>query len=231
MSIKIILIENERNFADTIIQYLESQHIECDYADNGISAEQLLFQYTYDVIVSDINMPRMDGFELIQRLRDRGQDTPVIIISALSDIDDKVHGFEQGADDFLVKPFALKELLIRIKALANRRSGQVKKIKLEQFELELNLPTRSVSRESTPVKVTPTGWAILEALVRNHPNSITKQALEHVVWGEEIPDSNALKVHIHTLRNKIDKPFDYPIIHMIPQVGFVLRRIDNEQQP
>jgi len=144
------------------------------------------------------------------------------MLTARDGLGDKIVGFEAGTDDYLVKPFALQELVIRIKALASRRSGQVKK--LSCGDLEMDLTARRVSREGKNIKLSPTGWRLLEALLRASPGVVSRNELEEAVWKDDIPDSNSLKVHVFRLRKVIDAPFSTPLVQTIPGHGFAIRK-------
>lgn len=224
--LSVLLVEDDLDLAQTIVQYLELEQIRCDHASNGVAGLRLVRQSRFDVVLLDLNLPRLDGMEVCSRLRADGDDTPILMLTARDRLDDKLEGFRAGTDDYLVKPFELQELVARIRVLARRRSGQVRR--LSCGDLEMNLSERSVTRAGSPLKLSPTGWKLLEALLRASPAVLTRQALEEVVWGDEIPDSNSLKVHLFHLRKVIDAPFPLALLHTVVGHGFVLKASDDE---
>ncbi|WP_297312553.1 response regulator transcription factor [Neptuniibacter sp.] len=218
---QVLLVEDDRDLAASVADYLALDHILVDHAYNGHAGLTLACDNHYDVLLLDLMLPRMDGLTLCEKLRGAGIDTPVLMLTARDTLDDKIAGFRAGTDDYLVKPFAMEELIIRIQALAKRRSGQIRKLTVA--DLEVDLDSKTAQRCGQLLKLTPTGWVILETLMRNSPNVVSKQQLEEVLWPEEIPDSNSLKVHMYHLRQQIDKPFNSALLQTIPGQGFVIR--------
>jgi DNA-binding response OmpR family regulator len=219
--LNILLIEDDLDLADTVVQYLELEGIRCDHAANGMAGLQLAKEGQYQVLLLDLNLPRLDGLSLCRRLRTAGDDTPVLMLTARDQLDDKLAGFNAGTDDYLVKPFALQELVARIEVLARRRSGEVRK--LSCGDLVMNLSDKNVTRNSIPIKLSPIGWRLLERLLRASPEVVSRQTLEEAVWGDEIPDSNSLKVHMFHLRRAIDGPFAVTLLHTIAGHGFAIK--------
>lgn len=217
----VLLVEDDRDLAATVMQYLELEGFRCDHADNGVMALQLGQQHTYDAMLLDLNLPRLDGLSVCQQLRAEGNDVPILMLTARDQLKDKLEGFRAGTDDFLVKPFELQELVVRLLALTRRRSGQVKV--LQCADLRMDLTAHEVSRAGAAVKVSPIGWKLLEALLRATPSAVPRQKLEQAIWGEDIPDSNALKVHMHHLRKAIDADTASPLLHTVAGYGFVIR--------
>ena len=216
----VLTVEDDLDLAATIIDYMELESINCDHASNGVAGLNLLEQNHYDILVLDINLPKMDGLTLCETLRNKGMDIPVLMLTARDSLDDKLAGFESGADDYLVKPFALAELLVRIKALAGRRSGQIKR--LQVHDLIFDIGQKSVTRNGQSVKLSPTGLKLLEALMRASPHPMSRSELIEQIWGEEKPDSNSLKVHVFRLRKAIDGGSTRCLIHTHPGIGFAL---------
>jgi DNA-binding response OmpR family regulator len=219
--LNILLIEDDLDLADTVVQYLELEGIRCDHAANGMAGLQLAKEGQYQVLLLDLNLPRLDGLSLCRRLRTAGDDTPVLMLTARDQLDDKLAGFNAGTDDYLVKPFALQELVARVEVLARRRSGEVRKLTCD--DLVMNLSDKTVTRNSIPLKLSPIGWRLLERLLRASPEVVSRQALEEAVWGDEIPDSNSLKVHMFHLRRAIDGPFAVTLLHTIAGHGFAIK--------
>lgn len=218
--INVLLVEDDIDLADTIVDYLELSNINCMHVANGVAGLNLAQSEKYHVLLLDLNLPRFDGLSICDRLRADGDDTPVLMLTAKDTIEDKINGFKVGTDDYLVKPFLLQELVIRVEALAKRRSGQVQK--LSCFGLTMNLTTKSLQREGTDLTVSPIGWQILEILLRSSPKPVSREKIEEAVWGYDVPESNNLKVHIFNLRKVIDSPFPTKLIHTIKGYGFAI---------
>ncbi|ODN66185.1 response regulator transcription factor [Methylophaga muralis] len=223
--ITVLLIEDDLDLAQTVMDYLQLEAISCDHASNGAAGLNLLQQNHYDVLLLDLNLPRIDGLTVCERLRNEGSNISVLMLTARDQLTDKQAGFAAGTDDYLVKPFELKELVMRIHALSRRRSGQTQLLRCG--DLQMNLQQRQLSRADINLHLSPTGWRILELLLRESPNVVSRQRLEIAVWGEEIPDSDSLKVHLHHLRKTIDGGFETSLLHTIPGVGIAIRD-DNE---
>ena len=219
--LNVLLIEDDMDLAQTVVDYLQLEQIRCDHASNGIAGLHLLQQQAYDVLLLDLNLPRLDGIRVCERIRAEGNHIPVLMLTARDQISDKVAGFNAGTDDYLIKPFELQELVLRIQALSKRRSGQVQL--LSCADLNMNINERSVTRQGQSLKLSPIGWRLLETLLRASPTAVSRQQLEDTVWGDEIPDSNSLKVHLHHLRKAIDSPFSNNLIHTVPGYGFVIK--------
>ncbi len=220
-TLNVLLVEDDRELAASVADYLALEQINCDHAYHGQAGLKLATDNDYDVVLLDLMLPRLDGLSVCQRLRQQGVDTPVLMLTARDTLDDKVAGFRAGTDDYLVKPFAMEELTLRIQALGKRRSGQSRKLRVG--ELELDLDNQQASRAGTSLKLTPSGWVLLETLARRSPAVVSREALERALWPDERPDSNSLKVHLHNLRRQVDKPFDSALIHTLAGRGFALR--------
>ena len=221
MTLQVLLVEDDLDLASTVVDYCAFEDIVCDHAANGVAGLELATRNSYQVLLLDINLPRMDGLELCEALRSKGIDTPVLMLTARDSLQDKIAGFDAGTDDYLVKPFELQELAARVHALAKRRSGQVKKLRVGS--LQLDLQQKAAVREGAELKLSPTGWTLLETLMRASPAVVSRQQLEQAVWGDEPPDSNSLKVHLHKLRQAVDKDFEQPMIETVAGQGFAIR--------
>ncbi len=226
MKTRALLVEDDSRLVDSVVTYLDLKEIDCDYCTNGQQAINLIMENSYDVIISDVNMPKISGFELCKSLRDLAINTPLILVTSRAQLNDKVEGFDAGADDYLVKPFELKELEIRISALLKRKQGQSGIINIEQLELTVDTNQHQVIREGVVLDLSKSNWSLLLTLARAWPNPVSKQDLEHALWSDNPPDSNGLKVHIHNLRKRVDKPFTTQIVHSVPYFGFVLKKDD-----
>ena len=219
--IQLLLVEDDLDLATAIIDYLALEGIECDHAANGLTGFNLIKQNAYDAVILDLNLPRMSGLQVCEQLRAQGIDVPILMLTAKDTLDDKLTGFSVGADDYLVKPFAMAELIVRAQVLSKRRSGQVSKLTIH--DLELNLKQQKAVRDGAHLKLSPIGFRILEVLMRESPNPVSREKLIQAVWGDEQPDSNSLKVHMFNLRKAVDGASDCKLIHTLVGRGFVLR--------
>ena len=216
----ILLVEDDLDLAATVVDYFELESITCDHAANGVAGLSLIQQHHYMAIILDINMPKMNGLSVCSAMRREGIDTPVLMLTARDSLDDKLEGFASGTDDYLVKPFELKELLARVKALAKRRSGQIEKLRIADLEIDTRL--KQARRNGELLKLSPIGFKILETLARHSPTPVSREKLIQAVWGDNIPDSNSLKVHLHNLRKHLDQEQNTALIHTIGNQGFAL---------
>ncbi len=200
------------------------------FAYDGETGLQIALESEFDVIVSDVIMPKMNGIELIRVLRKNNNRTPVLLLTALGATDDKVNGLEAGADDYLVKPFEFKELLARIKAL-ERRSKEPPPVKtiLSFADVEMNLDAKEFLRAGRKIDLTPKEYALMEYFIRNQGRPISKVEIADKVWDIQFDTgTNIIEVYVNYLRNKVDKPFARKLIHTQFGVGYILRE---ESQP
>jgi DNA-binding response OmpR family regulator len=219
---RILIIEDNRDIAANLGDFLSDRGHEVDYAYDGVTGLHLAVVNEFDAIVLDLALPGMDGLEVCRKLRDDGRkDTPVLMLTARDQLEDKLTGFDSGADDYLVKPFELREVEARLEVLA-RRGQRVKPRELKVADLEYNLETLKVKRDGKSIDLNPIGLKLLEKLMTASPAVVTRRELEHHVWGEELPDSDSLRVHIHSLRAAIDKPFGEPLIQTRHSIGYCL---------
>ncbi len=221
MNITTLLVEDNVHLAKTVVDYLAIVGIQCDFVANGVAGVELASNNAYHAILLDINLPKMNGLEVCQALRDKGIETPILMLTARDTLADKLAGFDAGTDDYLVKPFQMEELHARIKALANRKSSQTKKLIVG--DLSADLTQKVAVREEQRLELTPTGWIILETLMRRSPNVVSRAELEYAIWQDDVPDTDLLKVHLYRLRQTVDKPFADSLIHTIPNHGFVIK--------
>ena len=220
-TLQLLLVEDNLELAETTVEHFELEDISCDHVSNGVAALELIAKTHHDVVILDLNLPRMSGIEVCKKLREQGSDIPIIMLTARDTLDDKIVGFEAGADDYLTKPFALEELLMRVKVLSRRRSGEVNLLQLK--DLKMNVKERHVMRGSDELKLSPTGYRILEVLLRATPNPISREDLIQKVWGDEQPDTNSLKVHMFKLRHALDDNYEEKLLQTIKNFGFVLK--------
>lgn len=219
---RILVIEDNRDILANILDYLQLKGYVADCAEDGLSGLHLAATRVYDLIVLDIMLPAIDGYEVCRRLREDGHnETPIIMLTARDGLNDRLQGFAAGADDYLVKPFALSELIARIEAVLRRVTGRRQHV-LEVGDLRYDTDTLQVSRAGKLLKLNPTSRKLLEVLMQKSPAVVRRNALEEALWGDELPDSDALRSHIHQLRQIIDKPFATPLLHTVHGAGFCL---------
>ena len=216
---RILLVEDNKDISASIAEYLELQGIICDFAYDGLSGLNQAVMNEYDLYILDVSMPGMSGLQMCKTLREDKNDTrPVIFLTARDTLQDKLAGFDSGADDYLVKPFELQELYVRIQAVASRYYGKSKRT-LKLADLIVNLDTQEVTREGREINLTANVFKLLVLLLQQSPNLVTRQQLEHEIWGDDAPDSDSLRSHIYKLRQKVDKPFTEPLIHTVQGRG------------
>ena len=196
-----------------------------EVAADGRTAERLAVESQFDILVVDLGLPDQDGISLILRLRELGLKAPVLILSARRSVDDRVRGLEQGGDDYLTKPFALAELLARLRNLLKRNSAQPSEAtRLRVLDLEVDLLRRVASRGGQTLQLTQQEFVLLEYLCRNAGRVVTRSMILDQVWGMRIlPDTNVVDVHIYRLRGKVDGPGQQPLIKTMRGVGYVLK--------
>jgi DNA-binding response OmpR family regulator len=221
---RILIIEDHPDILANLYGFLEPKGHVLDSAGNGYGGLALASQHEYDVIVLDVMLPGLNGLELCQRLRaDLNNSTPVLMLTARDSLQDKVAGFNSGADDYLVKPFSLVELEVRLQALVRRAGGKNSVSSALRFgELTFDPETYEAIRAGQPVSLTKTGFTILRCLMTAAPRIVSRDTLEYAVWGDDRPDSDALRTHIHALRHALDKPFAFPMLRTVPGVGYRL---------
>lgn len=225
----ILIIEDNSDLAANLYDFLEACGHTLDAAADGITGLHLSVTNDYDAIILDLMLPGIDGLTICKKLREEAnKETPIIMLTARDTLDDKLAGFNVGADDYLVKPFALQELEVRLLAL-QRRSISKPKQQLAIADLTFNISTLEVKRAGKNVTLTPTGLKILELLMSKSPQVVSRRDIEHMLWGDDVPDSDALRSHMHTLRVAIDHPFDVALIHTIHGIGFRLAEPDEIQ--
>jgi DNA-binding response OmpR family regulator len=219
----VLLVEDHRLLAETLSDYLATEDIDVDYASNGTQGLELARSQPFDAIILDVNLPGMDGFTICRELRQTYKiDTPVLMLTARDQLQDKLTGFEHGADDYLVKPFENQELVVRLKALVKRHRGQVTTKQLTVGDLVLDVGSQQITRAGQAVEVSPTCFRILNILVREYPQVVTREAIEQELWGSDVPDTDVLRSHIYNLRKGVDNPFDTPMIQTVKGVGLRL---------
>jgi two-component system copper resistance phosphate regulon response regulator CusR len=222
---RLLLVEDEPEIREFLVASLEEAGYQVDAAADGRTAEALAVEASYVVLIVDLGLPDQDGITLILRLRQLGVDAPVLILSARRSVDDRVKGLEQGGEDYLTKPFALAELLARLRNLLKRNSGAGKEAtRLRVLDLEMDLLRREATRSGELLHLTPQEFVLLEYLVRNAGRVVTRSMILDQVWGVRIqPDTNVVDVHIYRLRGKVDGEGRPPLIRTLRGVGYVLK--------
>ncbi|HEY2872812.1 MAG TPA: winged helix-turn-helix domain-containing protein [Reyranella sp.] len=223
---KILLIEDDSQTADYIAKGLREHAHVVDKTDNGRDGLYMATGEPYDVMIVDRNLPKMDGLSLVKAARASGTRTPVLFLTTMGGVDDRVAGFEAGGDDYLVKPFAFAELLARVGALA-RRPPIVATTALKVGDLEIDLLSRAVTRGGKRIDLLAQEFKILEYLMRHAGEIVTRTMLLEKVWDFHFdPKTNIVETHISRLRSKIDKGFDKPLLHTVRGAGYVIRTSD-----
>ena len=223
--IRALIIEDNQDITANLYAFLEPLGYELDCSANGHIGLEMAVAGTFDVIVLDIMLPGMDGLAVCRALREEHVDpTPILMLTARDTVADRVTGLDCGADDYLVKPYSMKELDARLRALVRRARGRQTRSVLCWEDIELDPAAHSATRSGVPLRLSPTGFVILETLLRAAPAVVPRTELEQAIWGDFPPDSDALRTHIHELRQKLDKPFTCPLLKTIPHVGYTLVR-------
>ena len=221
---RILVIEDDPETASQLVDFLGTRGYQTDLAHNGDDGVRLASSHSYAVMTIDRMLPGVDGLSIIRKLRESGNDTPALIVSALGEVDDRVRGLRAGGDDYLVKPFAFVELLARVEALARRSATVVKETVLRVGDLELDLVSRTVNRGGRAVELLPREFQVLEYLVRNEGHVVPRAMLLEHVWDLHFdPTTNIIDVYVGRVRRKVDSEQAYPLIHTIRGVGFCVR--------
>lgn len=224
----LLLVEDNADLAATVGDELEARGYTMDYARDGASALGLAMTQHYDLILLDLMLPKLGGMEVCKRLREQRLTTPILMLTARDQLADKLEGFEIGADDYLVKPFDMEELVVRIKALLRRSRGEVSDAELRVADLLFDTGSLEVSRAGQRLEVSPTGLRILRILMRESPKVVTRETLEKELWGDLLPDSDTLRSHVYNLRREIDRPFSEKLLHTLPGIGFRLVQLEKD---
>jgi len=220
----ILVIEDNRETADYIATGLETAGHSVMVAEDGPEGLRTLHRESFDLMIVDRMLPGLDGLSVVQLIRDQGMTLPVLFLSALDGVDDRVKGLKAGGDDYLVKPFSLNELEARVDALGRRASISGKEVLLRAGDLEMNLITRRVTRGAAEIDLLPREWVLLEYLLTNKGKLITKKMLLEKIWGFHFdPRTNVVETHISRLRHKVDKGFPVELIVTVRRFGYMIR--------
>jgi len=225
---RLLLIEDDLQAAEYLVKGLRENGYTVVHSADGRDGLHQATHNSWDVIIADRQLPHGDGLDIIHSLREQGDRTPVLILSALGTVDDRVYGLRAGGDDYLTKPFAFSELLARIEALSRRASAANEETRLKIADLELDLITRRVSRGERSVELTTREFQLLEYLMRRPGQVVTRTMLLEGVWNLHFdPQTNIIDVHMSRLRNAIDKGYPKPLIHTVRGAGYVLKEADS----
>ncbi|MDR6463965.1 MULTISPECIES: response regulator transcription factor [Chryseobacterium] len=222
---KILIVEDNSRVSSLLKRGLESQEYQVYISEDAEDAIVLLNKISFDLAITDIMLPKMSGIDLCKLIKEKYPDLPIIMLTALGTIDEKIEGFDAGADDYMVKPFEIRELYVRIKAILQRRSARNKEAyltDLEYHDLKIDKKFNRVFRNRTEIELTPKEFKLLVFLVNNAERILTREEIAENVWGNHFDTgTNYIDVYIAYLRKKIDKNFDHKLIHTKPGVGFI----------
>ncbi|WP_206859220.1 response regulator transcription factor [Lysobacter changpingensis] len=217
---RVLVVEDNRNLVANLFEYFDARGYTLDAAPDGPTGLHLAVTVDFDAIVLDWMLPRMDGREVLSRMREAGRDTPVIMLTARDELPDKIAGFRAGADDYVTKPFHLPELEVRLEALVSRARGRGRNKVLQVGDLKLDMGTLEATRGGRSLHLYPACRKLLEVLMQASPAAVTRERLEHALWGDDPPDGDMLRSHIYELRRSVDGPFPVKLIQTLPRVGY-----------
>jgi len=225
---RILIIEDERKVAQFLKKGFQAEAFAVDAAPDGAEGRRLALTGSYDAIILDLMLPKIDGMTLLDEIRREHVETPVLILSARGEVDDRVKGLNLGADDYLAKPFSFAEVLARVRAIMRRRAGDVKSSVLELSDLRMDLLTRSVTRAGKELSLTNKEYELLEYLLRNKGRVVSRVILTERIWDMGFDsETNVVDVLVNRLRRKVDDPFPRKLIQTVRGVGYVLKDGDN----
>lgn len=221
---RLLIVEDNRSLVANLFEYFEGKGYVVDAAPDGLTGLHLAVTHRYDAIILDWMLPRLSGPELAAKLRAEARlRTPILMLTARQELQDKLSGFHAGADDYLTKPFELPELEVRLVALRNRANGGIRTERVLRVDgLTLDLDTLDVYRDGQPLKLYPACRKLLEVLMKSAPGVVVKQRLEEALWGDALPDADLLRSHMYELRRAIDGPFPLKLLQTVPKVGYRL---------
>ena len=223
---KILIVEDESKIANTLKKGFAEMGYHVEIAYDGLIGKKLFLAYSFDIIILDINLPGINGYELCKIIRTKNEHIPIIMLTAMSALDDKIEGFDAGADDYMIKPFEFKELLVRIRTLLKRTLNQQLPTGniLKYDDLEMNLSTKEVKRNDCKIILTLKEFQLLEYFMRNRNRVLSRADIAEAVWEMDFDTkTNVIDVYVNYLRNKIDKNFDTKLIHTHVGMGYIMK--------
>lgn len=222
---QLLIVEDNKDILTNLADYLGLKGYVVDCAEDGLTGLHLAATQHYDLIILDVMLPGMNGYTLCEHLRKNAKSTiPVIMLTARDALDDRLAGFKAGADDYLLKPFAMSELAARVEAVLSRTNSRLRQ--LQVADLIYDLETLEVHRAGVLLKLNPIGLKLLAFLMERSSSVVKRELIERALWGEDVPDSDSLRSHVHQLRQIIDKPFSKPLLHTVHGIGY--RLVDSD---
>lgn len=225
----ILIIEDNPDLVANLYDYLELQGYVVDAAYDAKSGLQFALENEYDAIVLDLMLPGMDGLEVCSRLRDAGRDLPILMLTARDTLEDKLEGFDHGADDYMVKPFAMQELDARLRVIVRRARGEQSREVIRIADLSFDPASLQLERADQRISLPPIPLKILTLLLRQSPRVVPRKEIERRIWGNTRPDSDALRAHMSVLRSAVDRPFAQALIRTVHGIGYQLVEPDEVQ--
>lgn len=217
----ILIIEDDRLIAESVGTYLETRGMDVDYAHDGAEGYRLAKEYRYDAIVLDGHLPNLDGLDVVSRLRTEARvSTPIIMVTGRDGLRDKIIGLERGVDDYLTKPFSTQELEARLRAVIRRSRRELAREVLKVGDLSFDPACHRINRAGKEIEVSPVATKLLNILMRESPRVVSRREIERELWGDNLPDSDALRSHLYNLRRVIDRGFDNPLLHTVQSAGY-----------
>jgi DNA-binding response OmpR family regulator len=217
----VLIVEDDRLISESVGAFLEARGMEVDYAHDGAEGYRLAVDNRYDAIVLDGHLPRLDGLDIVNRLRTEARiSTPIIMVTGRDKLEDKIVGLERGVDDYLTKPFATRELEARLRAVIRRNRRELGREILRVGDLTFDPACHRIQRAGKEIEVSPVATKLLTILMRQSPRVVTRREIERELWGDDLPDSDALRSHLYNLRKVIDRGFDNPLLHTVQSAGY-----------
>ncbi|MBP6300067.1 MAG: response regulator transcription factor [Arenimonas sp.] len=228
----ILLIEDNRNLSEVMGEFFEQKGFGVDFASDGLDGYRLACQNSYDVIVLDLNLPRMDGLQVCEKLRLEAKiSTPILMLTARDAVPDKVLGFQAGADDYLIKPFAIQELEVRIRSLIRRERKQVSTAVYQVADLILDTGSLRATRAGLELNLSPIALRLLAILMRESPRVVSRRDIEREIWGDDLPESDTLRSHLYNLRKSVDRSNDKQLLHTVQTAGYRIVDLGDQAKP
>ena len=226
---RILVIEDEKNLNDIIVKRLKVEHYGVDACYDGAEGLDYILATEYDAIILDVMLPKINGFDILKKIREKKIKTPVLLLTAKDSVEDRVRGLDLGADDYLLKPFAFDELLARIRVLLRKASNTETANNIFSIaNLTVDVTSRTVKRDNTPIKLSTREFTILEYMIRNKGKILSRDTIEQHIWNYDYEGgTNVIDVYIRYLRKKIDDGYEPKLIHTIRGIGYVLK-VENE---